>query len=101
MSATLDEALIRYLEARSAQRAADIEAALAACTPRERDLIREAAVMGYVRGSMAAPLAAEDIPPDRQIVALVVHCCLSMPEIYPAFRRAHRRAARRAASASA
>ncbi len=94
-----------YFAARERQRAEQVASVLGAMNPRERKLVREAAVMGYVRGTMAGAVDARagretEIPHDRDILALVVSCCLSIPDLYPTFGRMERLAIRRAARAS-
>lgn len=46
----LPAALVDYLACRDAARAARVRAQLAALTPREETLVREAASMGFVQG---------------------------------------------------
>lgn len=77
----LPEALIRYLADRDAQRTRDVESTLAAMTERERRLIREAAVMGYVRGRMH-PADAEH-PKDSAVLHEVIAACLATSDLYP------------------
>lgn len=86
-----------HLAARQAQHDRDRRTVFSGLTKREQALIKDAAVMGYVRGAMA-PRGAE-IPGDSAVLALVVDCCLSMPDLYPAIRRAYRRGLRRADAA--
>lgn len=81
-------ALVSYLAVRDQQRADDVQRPLDTLTPFERRLIREAAVMAYVRGSIAgrssAILKREDrIPKDSAIVAEVIACCHGMSDLYP------------------
>lgn len=76
-----DEFLIDYLTRRDAERADNAASAFAALTERERLLVREAAVMGYVRGTMAPK--GEKIPKDSAITQEVVTACLSFPDLYP------------------
>ena len=77
----LPAALIRYLADRDAQRTRDVETTLAAMTERERRLIREAAVMGYVRGRMHP--ADVDHPKDSAVVYEVIAACLAASDLYP------------------
>jgi hypothetical protein len=99
--AEFDEQLVRYFAARQEQRAERVESVVAALNPRERKLVREAAVMGYVRGAMAGAVAARagerdaTIPPDSFVLREVVDACLSMPDLYPTFERMERLANRR------
>lgn len=50
----IPEEIVRYVAARDQERAERVDRALAALTGRERALVREAAVMGYVQGAMYA-----------------------------------------------
>jgi len=82
----MSEDLVRYLAARDRQHAEEIGRAFEALTDRERRLVREAAVMGYVRGAMSVPGWAtreQKIPHDQAIVAEVVGCCLAQSDLYP------------------
>ena len=77
----LPEPLIRYFADRATQRARDVDTILAALTERERRLVREAAVMGYVRGRMHP--ADVDQPKDSAVLSEVVDACLAFPDKYP------------------
>lgn len=81
----LPAALLRYIEIRDRQHAEVVEHALGEMTERERRLVREAAVMGYVQGTRlgAAQGWKAEIPPDGQILESVVDACLSVPDLYP------------------
>ncbi|NUS25073.1 MAG: hypothetical protein HOV92_12735 [Streptomyces sp.] len=79
----LPQFLVDYFDRRQAARADRINTFLSGLTPREHALVEQAAVMGYVRGSMA-PKGAE-IPLNKAILAEVVDACFSFPELYPVF----------------
>jgi hypothetical protein len=81
MNNDLPPELINYLSARDHERGQKIDAVLATLSPREQVLVREAAVMGYVQGSMAPKAAG--IPFDTAILRGVVAACLAMPDRYP------------------
>lgn len=103
MAPEIPEALARYFALRQEQRAKRVESVVAALNPRERKLVREAAVMGYVRGTMAGAAAGRDgaepaIPSDLDVLAEVVDACLSMEDLYPTFARMERTALRREAT---
>ncbi len=83
---SLPAGLAEYLDARAGHRARQIADVLGALTPREQALVREAAVMGYVRGVCLG----EPIPPDSTIVADVVLGCLTFPDQYPTIARGER-----------
>lgn len=94
----IDEQLMRYFEARADERASRVVAVLGAMNPRERRLVREAAVMGFVRGAMYGDhenIRQMGMPPDSSMLAEVVSACLSMPDLYPTFERMERTALRR------
>lgn len=74
--------LIDYLEQRRAQRANTVDTVLASLTKRERALVHDTAVMGYVQG-MRHP-EGEPIGKDRQ----VIDACLAFPDLYPAISAA-------------
>ena len=74
--------LVRYLTARDAERDSHVDRALGALTDRERGLVREAAVMGYVHGRLDER-AAIDFPKDRAIVWEVIDACRVHAARYP------------------
>jgi len=80
----IPEALARYLLERDAQRAEEVRAFLTALTDRERALIRDAAVMGYVQGRMHPE--GEPHPKDSAVLAEVVAACQAHSDLYPAVR---------------
>jgi hypothetical protein len=82
MTTPIEEGLLRYFAVREQQHANRRQTVLDALTDQERALVREAAVMGYVRGSLTAPHRPQ-IPSDQAIVAEVVDACLAMPDLYP------------------
>lgn len=86
---SLPDGLLDYFAAREKARAETIEQALRTLTRFERRLVREAAVMGYVRGAMAGRSRATlgeprdgDIPDDSAILADVIGACISMDYPY-------------------
>ncbi len=84
MSTTIPEGLAAYLAARDRLRARQVSDALAALTPREQALVREAAVMGYVQGAFDTGAIGAKIPADSKILAAVIAACLAAPDLYPA-----------------
>jgi len=82
MSTPLPPALVAYLAQRDADRAAAVRGFLDALTDRERALMREAAVMGYVQGRRHPQDDAH--PKDAVVFAMVVDACLAFPDLYPA-----------------
>lgn len=91
MNAVTDDALAQYFATRQQQRTDRVEEFLGTLTPRERWLLREGMVMGYVLGDRrgAATAAtrwtagAEEFPGDAEIVASVVAHCQSTADLYP------------------
>src|SRR5690348_2383937 len=79
----LTDRLVLYFAERERQQAEDVAVALSRLNAREVRLVREAAVMGYVRGVMAGKAGDDKIPGDVDVLAHVVSCCLSMPDLYP------------------
>lgn len=73
--------LVDYLTKRSEQRAEAVETFLAGLSDFERGLIHDAAVMGYVRGSMHPH--GEEIPLDKAIIADVVNACFAQRDLHP------------------
>lgn len=81
MSETLPESLVRYLADRDAQRADAVAAFLSSLTDRERGLVHDAAVMGYVQGLMRD--RDDGCPKDSAVMRLVVDACFAFPDLYP------------------
>lgn len=82
MPEALPEFLVDYFDRRQKARAAAVNATLGALTDRERALVEEAAVMGYVRGSMYPK--GEELPLNATILAEIINACFSFPDLYPA-----------------
>ncbi len=78
-----DEAMARLFAARMKDHAARVEGHLSLLTPRERELVREAAVMGWVQGVRTAGGDEQNIPDGNEIVRYVVGQCLSFDDLYP------------------
>ena len=99
MSGIDNTSLGQYLATRDAQRRKRAEQQLQALTKRERRLVREAAVMGFVRGStfgqslatarqykgtdMETVLPEPQFPHDSDIVFEVLDACDTFPDLYP------------------
>ncbi|MCX4786499.1 hypothetical protein OG369_09975 [Streptomyces sp. NBC_01221] len=81
MTADIPAWLVSYMDQRAAARVNAVNEVLEGLTDRERGLVHDAAVMGYVRGSLHP--RGEEIPLDAGIVADVVHACLAYPDPYP------------------
>ncbi|MFD9630114.1 hypothetical protein [Streptomyces violascens] len=81
MTEVLPEWLTTYFDRQARARAAAVAEVLDGLTDRERGLVHDAAVMGYVRGTMHP--RGEDIPKDSVIVADAVNACLAYADLYP------------------
>ncbi|MFF7476635.1 hypothetical protein [Streptomyces sp. NPDC008092] len=82
MSDALPEFLVNYLAKQDAQRVNAVNEFLGSLTERERALVKDAAVMGYICG-MTHPKGAP-YPGDGSAVVQVVEGCLALPHLYPA-----------------
>lgn len=100
----LPPGLLDYFEARERDHLHRVEMVLQGMNPRERKLVREAAVMGYVRGEMQGRISAggggiraagRDYPGDRAVLIDVIGACLSMADLYPTITRLERVGERR------
>lgn len=80
----LPQYLVDYILKRDQQYMQDVNDFLASLTQRERLLLKDIAVMGYVQG-MRRP-KNEKIPTDGAIVCTVVHACFAFSDKYPAVR---------------
>ena len=69
--------LLDYFEESARRREAAIDERLAELTPRERSLIRDAAVMGHVLGSLYRE--GEPYPKDTTVMRAVVYAALREP----------------------
>jgi hypothetical protein len=78
----IDEQLAQYLAERGRQRDQRTQAVLDKLTPFERKLAGELAVMGWVRGFLAARAGATEVSDDPKLPIVVTHC-LGMPDLYP------------------
>ena len=76
----LPEALLTLFANREAERHQRAAERFATFTERERVLMKEAAVMGYVQGSMHPK--GDLIPKDSWILARVIESCLGCPDLY-------------------
>lgn len=79
---TVPDGIVRDVAARDQERAERVNQAWAALTDRERALVREAAVMGWVRGVLSTGVEP-NIPPDMTIVRTVIGACQHMRDLYP------------------
>jgi len=74
--------IARNIAANDRRRAERVKDTLDGLSARERALLREAAVMGWVRGHWAAG-GTQRAPADSAIVAEVVDAMFAFPELYP------------------
>lgn len=75
-----------YLLKRQADRAAAVGTMLGVLTDRERVLVKEAAVMGYVQGrrvSGGQKLAEERFPKDDEILRMVLDASRTFRDLHP------------------
>lgn len=72
-----------YFAARDAERREAVQETLDRLTERERALVREAAVMGFVHGRNSALGWEDDHPKDSAVLFGVVSACRAMSDIYP------------------
>lgn len=72
----IPEDLLEYLVGRDAHHAANIQRAIDALTPFERRLLREAAVMGYVRGQLYG--RDDRLPADHAMIRDAVGAAIAM-----------------------
>lgn len=79
--APLPAALVTYFEQREAARADAVNDVLASLTDRERVLVKEAAVMGYVQGKRHPE--GEPHPKDSAVLAMVIDACIAFSDLYP------------------
>lgn len=80
----LYKGLISYMEQRGIARADAVDEFLKTLSERELLLVKDAAVMGYVRGTLHGRHGkAEDFPKDSAILFEVVDACFSHPDLYP------------------
>jgi hypothetical protein len=78
----IPDMLAAYLATRDAQRDAAVSRVLGALSDRERVLVREAAVMGYVQGTLDVRAHIE-FPRDAAIVWRVIDACRACADRYP------------------
>lgn len=86
MSDPIPPELVQYLVERDRERAETREAAVAAMTRDERQLLHDAAVMGFVHGTQYGsvhPYDLDDFPKDAAIVARVLDACAVEHGGYP------------------
>ncbi|MFE6868348.1 hypothetical protein ACFVFS_17500 [Kitasatospora sp. NPDC057692] len=80
----LPDALAAYYAQRETARLDAVAELLARLTERERLLVREAAVMGWVQGMRHHDT---EYPGDRQALITVVDACIAFSDLYPTITR--------------
>lgn len=90
-----DEVFDEYLGIQAVARQRRVAQVLSAMTKRERQLVKEVAVMAWVRGSRAAGNGHEAIPRDSEILFEVIMSCLGFEDLYPTVDRLERVARQR------
>ncbi|MFG3051827.1 hypothetical protein ACGFZP_12880 [Kitasatospora sp. NPDC048239] len=78
--ADLPDALVAYFAQRETARLDAVAEILMGLTERERLLVKEASVMGWVQGMRHHDL---EYPGDRQALITVVDACLTFSDLYP------------------
>jgi hypothetical protein len=81
----LPDFLASYLDRRCQERAAGVKDFLDRLTLRERALVRDFAVMGYVQGCRHPEGAPH--PKDSAVLDLVTDACMAFSDLYPAVAR--------------
>jgi len=85
-----DELIVQLLMEGDSQRQAEIDELLSRLTPRERSLVRDAAVMGFVQGSMWGRMnfrnGKEPFPRDSAIFDRVVYAVTREEKNYKVLR---------------
>ncbi|WP_042400079.1 hypothetical protein [Streptacidiphilus carbonis] len=76
----LPDALLTLFANRAAERRQQAAERFGTFTERERVLMKEAAVMGYVQGTRHPK--GDDFPKDSWILSTVIEACLSNPDLY-------------------
>lgn len=77
----IPDATVEMFAARQQARANAVAELFGSPTVRERRLVEEAAVMGYVQGTMRPK--DEEIPLNRVILASVLNACRHQSDLYP------------------
>ncbi len=77
----MDEKLMTYFKLRDEAYLREIEELASTFSERELLLVKEAAVMGYVRGKMSGP--AGPVPQDSGILREVLGAIIGSPALYP------------------
>lgn len=83
LPADVEDDLARYLAGRDAARDRHVVNAWNSLSLRERRLVKEAAVMGYVRGVQDHGPYGAKIPPDSQVIYAVIAYCQSNSSRFP------------------
>lgn len=91
---SFEQVFSQYLAAQDEARRERVLRILGAMTKRERQLVKEIAVMAWVRGMRAGGNGAK-VPKDSEIIFDAVLACLSFEDLYPTVDRLERIAVRR------
>lgn len=83
LPANVEAEILRNLAAQDAARDRRVAAAWNSLTDREKRLVKESAVMGYVRGAQDHGPDGAQIPPDSHIVHGVIAYCQSNSTRFP------------------
>ena len=74
--------IVDYFADRVREQDSGVDRALNTMTVRERNILLEAAVMGFVRGTLASGRQVQ-VPSDSTIVTQVILACRANPDLYP------------------
>jgi len=81
---TTQKFLEQYLQGRDQERTQEFAEIHGKLSEREQALVRDAAIMGFVQGTLAAGgLPREDFPSDRVILRETLLGCKSHKDLYP------------------
>lgn len=87
MPQKLAPGMLALLEAHAARAREEQEARVASLyaglSPREQELVREAAVAGYIAGVRATGSWDHHVPGDRSILQETLTLCTENPDLYP------------------
>lgn len=76
--------LAQYILSQDRRRADRVGRVYSSLPPNIRQLVKDVAVMGYVRGLAAGRNGDYNLPLDSVVVAEVIDACLTFPDLYPA-----------------
>lgn len=87
-TASLPDVIVQYIAGRDNARATAVAGVLSGLTERERLLVTDAAVMGWVQGMRHHDL---EYPGNHRVVPMVVDACLAFSDLYPTLTASRKR----------